>query len=271
MRVVNHGLMDLGQFDLAKEFAVSEQVLTAAKGGKDPFAAKTGDFKRHYALKAANEIMPYRLYVPPAYNSSRAWPLVVALHGLGGTEDSMFGAAYKVSEQAARLGYIAVAPLGYRIDGGYGRGDSKRAQLSEQDVMEVLALVRQRYNIDNSRIYLVGHSMGGGGTWQLGGKYADIWAAIAPISGPENPAAAEKVRHLPIHGGAWRRRYGGAGGSKPSYGGGAEEAGRQREVCRSARRQPRQRFRTEYGSHFRLLRRAREDRFNMLSNARASN
>ena len=34
--------------------------------------------------------------------------------------------------------------------------------------MEVLALVRQRYNIDNSRIYLVGHSMGGGGTWQLG-------------------------------------------------------------------------------------------------------
>ena len=109
MRVVNHGLMDLGQFDLAKEFAVSEQVLTAAKGGKDPFAAKTGDFKRHYALKAANEIMPYRLYVPPAYNSSRAWPLVVALHGLGGTEDSMFGAAYKVSEQAARLGYIAAA------------------------------------------------------------------------------------------------------------------------------------------------------------------
>ena len=34
------------------------------------------------------------------------------------------------------------------------------------------------------------------GSWV--GKYADIWAAIAPISGPENPAAAEKVRHLPI-------------------------------------------------------------------------
>jgi len=198
MHIINRGLMDIGQFDVTKELAAADHVLAASKGGNDPFAGQTGDFKRHYYLKSAHEIMPYRIYVPPAYTAARAFPLVVALHGLGGTEDSMFGPAYKVSEQAAQRGYIAVAPLGYRIDGGYGRGDTRRAQLSEADVMEVLAIVRKQYNIDNRRIYLVGHSMGGGGTWELGSKYADIWAAIAPISGPANLAAIPKLRHMPV-------------------------------------------------------------------------
>jgi len=31
--------------------------------------------------------------------------------------------------------------------------------------MQVLALVRKAYNIDEHRIYLVGHSMGAIGTW----------------------------------------------------------------------------------------------------------
>jgi poly(3-hydroxybutyrate) depolymerase len=198
MRTINHGLMDIGQFDAAKELAAAEKVTLAAKSGKDPFAGQTGDYKRHYFLKEANEIMPYRIYVPPSYNSTKAWPLVVALHGLGGTEDSMFGANYKVSEEAARLGYIVVCPLGYRIDGGYGRGDTRRAQLSEQDVMEVLGLARKTWKIDEKRIYLIGHSMGGGGTWQLGAKYANIWAAIAPISGPANLPATEKLSHTPV-------------------------------------------------------------------------
>ncbi len=198
MHVINRGLMDIGQFEVAKELATAERVLMAAKGGKDPFAGQTGDVKRHYYLKDANEIMPYRIFVPAAYTASRAFPLIVALHGLGGTEDSMFGQAYKVSEQAAQHGYIAVAPLGYRVDGGYGRGDSRRAQLSEKDVMEVLAIVRKQYNIDNTRIYLMGHSLGGGGTWELGAKYANIWAAIAPISGPANLPAVDRLRHTPV-------------------------------------------------------------------------
>ena len=40
--------------------------------------------------------------------------------------------------------------------------------------------------------------MGGGGAWELGSKYADIWAAVAPISGPANLPAVEKLRHMPV-------------------------------------------------------------------------
>ncbi len=201
---VNRGRIDAGAFDVTKEISNVETMMATAKT-KDPFAGRTGDFKRHYYLQAANEIMPYRLYIPPTYDGTKAFPMVFALHGLGGTEDSMFGANYRALDEATKRGYILVAPLGYRIDGGYGRGMTKANQLSETDTMEVLARVRAAYKIDDNRIYLMGHSMGGFGTWVLGPKYPTIWAALAPISGGGQPASLEKVRDIPeivVHGNA---------------------------------------------------------------------
>jgi predicted peptidase len=51
------------------------------------------------------------------------------------------------------------------------------------DVINVIEIVQREYNIDSNRTYLMGHSMGGAGTWHLGQKYAERWAAIAPMSG----------------------------------------------------------------------------------------
>jgi predicted peptidase len=49
-------------------------------------------------------------------------------------------------------------------------------------VMNVLATMRKEFNIDPKRIYLTGHSMGGAGTLFLASKYADLWAAAAPVA-----------------------------------------------------------------------------------------
>jgi poly(3-hydroxybutyrate) depolymerase len=205
VRKVNLGLIDRGAFDIAQEIALAEQTFTAAQGGKDPFAGRTGDFKRHYMLKDAGEIMPYRLYIPPSYDGARPYPMVLALHGLGGTEDSMFGPNYRALPEAEKRGYILVAPLGYRIDGGYGRADNRRSHLSEEDTMQVLRLVREHYKIDDDRIYLLGHSMGAIGTWSLAPKYPTLFAALAPISGSGDPASVDKTRDTPeivVHGNA---------------------------------------------------------------------
>jgi poly(3-hydroxybutyrate) depolymerase len=146
-------------------------VAAAVKGGKDPFAGRTGDFKRHYLLDAAREIMPYRMYVPKAYTGAKAFPLIIALHGLGGTEDAFFDNYNRqLPPLAEQHGYIVAAPLGYRVDGSYGWGVNnpppdlvrrRVLELSEQDVMQVLERVKRQYKIDESRIYLMGHSMGG--------------------------------------------------------------------------------------------------------------
>jgi len=123
MRNVNRGRLELRTFDPEKDLASAEAVAAAVKAKQDPFAKKTGDFKRHYTLDAADETLPYHMYVPTAYNGSKAFPLIVALHGLGGTEDSFFtGYEGKLPQFAEQKGYIVAAPLGYRVDGSYGWG-----------------------------------------------------------------------------------------------------------------------------------------------------
>jgi predicted peptidase len=215
MKNVNRGRVELRTFDPDRDLAAAEAVAASVKSGKDPFAGRTGDFKRHYRLDAANEIIPYRMYVPTGYNGSKAYPLIVALHGLGGTEDSFFDNYNRtLPPLAEQHGYILVTPLGYRVDGSYGWGlgtppaDAvvRRTQdLSEQDVMQVLQRVRKQYKIDDSRIYLMGHSMGAIGSWKIAPKFPDIWAALGPIAGSGAPATLEKIRHIPqivVHGDA---------------------------------------------------------------------
>jgi predicted peptidase len=72
-------------------------------------------------------------------------------------------------------------------------------------VLQVLSLVKQNYHVDENRIYLLGHSMGGIGTWKMAPKYPDIWAAIAPISGSGAPETLDRIRSIPqivVHGDA---------------------------------------------------------------------
>jgi len=207
MRKVDYGLVQARGFDVDAELAAAEKMAQTIGAGKDPFAGRTGDFERHYWLTDAGEIMPYRVYVPTDYPSRGEYPLVVALHGLGGNEDSMFGAFYGMTPLAETHGYIIVAPMGFRNDGGYGgygsQPVSRNARLSETDVLEVLARTRSQYAIDSQRIYLMGHSMGAIGTWRLAARHPDIWAGLGPIAGFGDPSTAASISHIPqivVHG-----------------------------------------------------------------------
>ena len=55
-------------------------------------------------------------------------------------------------------------------------------ELSERDVLNVLDLARKEFEVDERRVYLMGHSMGGAGTFHLAVKYPGTWAAIAAIA-----------------------------------------------------------------------------------------
>ena len=79
-------------------------------------------------------------------------------------------------------------------------------ELSEQDVMNVLEMTATEYNVDRSRIYLIGNSMGGAGTLRVGAKYAEKFAALAPsasgLGNPQNPESAdypfERIKGMPL-------------------------------------------------------------------------
>jgi len=173
---------------------------------------KTGDRieKKTYEFKEAGKEMEYALFVPSKYAKDKKIPLMVALHGLGGNPQQMMRSR-GLTDQAEQYGYIVVAPMGYNSSGWYGArapggpGKGKDApknlsELSEKDVMNVLELVRKEFTIDEKRIYLIGHSMGGAGTWHLGTKYPDIWAGLAPIAPAAfgQPTGLDKIKHIPV-------------------------------------------------------------------------
>ena len=171
---------------------------------------------RTYDFKEAGRPMEYELYVPSKYNRSRPTPLIVALHCLSAVAHDMIRYEH-LTELAEERGYIVVAPMGYNNHGWYGsRGPGRAAggrgggankddpenlgELSELDVMNVLGLVRKEFNIDPNRTYLMGHSMGGGGTWYLGMKHPELWAAIAPAAPAifSSPDDLVKIKNTPV-------------------------------------------------------------------------
>jgi predicted esterase len=80
--------------------------------------------------------------------------------------------------------------------GGTAVTDNARVrELSEKDVMTVLDMMRKEFNVDERRIYVMGHSMGGSGTLYLASKYPQIWAAAAAIAPPGagGPGVAESL------------------------------------------------------------------------------
>jgi poly(3-hydroxybutyrate) depolymerase len=171
---------------------------------------------RTYAFPGTGAEVPYALFVPSTYDESREWPLIVTLHGLGRPYDWMMGYEGMI-DFAERDGYIMVAPLGYHPRAWYGSrgagipqrlrdaGDTESlpenlGALSEQDVMNVFEIVRGEFNIDEDRMYLWGHSMGGAGTYHLAAKHPNLWAALG-VAAPAPSAAPDQLeafKHVPI-------------------------------------------------------------------------
>jgi poly(3-hydroxybutyrate) depolymerase len=208
-----------------RRLALAAAVLVGcATGAWAQSTGATGDQQRTYYFAAAGKELPYRLYVPRSYDPAAGAPLVMALHGFGGNQDYFFRAVRNLPDLLERHGFIFVAPMGLAVDGWYGAplsipGNAPRSSgappptpvrmpdeetkyraLSEADVMNVLAMVRKEYTVDPNRIFLMGHSMGGFGTWWLGQKYADTWAAIAPMSGvlPDVDYQIQKLTRVPV-------------------------------------------------------------------------
>ena len=169
---------------------------------------------RTYTFEETGEALPYSVFVSSKIKPGDKAPLILALRGFTGTTLTIVrGTAVDLAEEQ---GYILVGAIGYNNRAGFGVapraprpqaettatttpapaarpqpplvGGSaetdpvKVTEYSEQDVMNVLAMVRKEFNIDDSRIYLVGHSQGGGGARHLAEKYPDIWAGVALLA-----------------------------------------------------------------------------------------
>lgn len=132
----------------------------------------------------------YLTYLPEGYYSSFGrWPLIVSLHGSGESgEDAdrlKTAGLPRRLEAGRRIPFVVAAPQSPR--GGWDVG-TLDALLDE---------VLETYRIDASRVYLTGYSMGGYGTWALAAAHPERFAAIAPICGGGDSAAADRLAGIP--------------------------------------------------------------------------
>lgn len=118
---------------------------------------------------------PLSLYIPPTYQASRAYALVVCLHGFG------FSGEEYLERWRTRLGedYLLACPT-YPA----GAWFTRRA---EELVLETIRQAGQRYHVDSDRVFLTGMSNGGIGAWLIGMHHAPLFAGLAPMaSGLDN-------------------------------------------------------------------------------------
>jgi len=139
----------------------------------------------------------YLIQIPEAYNmSSKTWPLILFLHGAGERGDNLELVKKHGPPKLAENGqfnypFIVVSPQCPKNDKW-----TSEHQIMKLDIL--LDHIISRYRIDTDRIYLTGLSMGGFGTWSLGAKYPERFAALAPICGGGDPAWAEQLKNIPI-------------------------------------------------------------------------
>jgi len=171
-------------FILLIKIVVSEPVFGEGKCQKQSITGSRKDTILVNGLKRT-----YRIHVPLSFDRSEPIPLVIALHGGGGSADAMvvltLGGFDTLSEHE---GFIVVYPEGVEKHWNDGRGLSRyRAQKENIDDVEFISLLidhlYNQYNIDRKRVYVTGMSNGAIMSFRLACELTDKIAAIAPVAG----------------------------------------------------------------------------------------
>jgi poly(3-hydroxybutyrate) depolymerase len=157
--------------------------LTGCNGANDNALSQVTDGPRGFMIKTltrGDRVRKYGLFVPTTYSANRKYPVIVFLHGVGeGGNDARsnlrVGLAPFVAAQTANFPFICIFPQSES-----GNWDANSAAAT--DVIACLDAVSKQYSVDQDCVCLTGLSTGGYGTWAIGAKYKDRFAALAPMA-----------------------------------------------------------------------------------------
>lgn len=142
---------------------------------------------RHFAQVQERTLeAPYLLFLPATYEATgeALWPMIVHLHGGGGRGTDperlrVYPLVQRIDEEPGFPFVVLTPQCPLGRPGPFGDLWTEHAEL----VLATLDRVIAQHRIDPNRIYLLGHSMGGYGSWYLAHRAPERFAAIAPISG----------------------------------------------------------------------------------------
>jgi predicted peptidase len=171
--------------------------------------------RRGSGSSTSDATLHYMLFVPHDYKpDGKKWPLLLFLHGLGECGDNELERVKihgppKIVDSKPDFAFVVVSPQ-LPPPPGYDMKDPPKLSQPEllemvrpawrpEELIQLLDHVEQNLNIDPTRVYITGLSMGGYGTWRMVATYPERFAAALPICGGGEPESmARFARRVPI-------------------------------------------------------------------------
>lgn len=157
----------------------------------------TGFLDRDVVL--AGVIYRFQVYVPAEYTPTKAWPVLVDLHGNGAQgDDGIRQTAHFLADQVRlhrfRFPLIAVFPQ------AAGRMTWDAPAMQGMVIAEIDKTLTE-FHGDPQRVYLSGFSMGGAGVYEIAARWPERFAALVAISGfvpTDHADVVRRIRHIPL-------------------------------------------------------------------------
>lgn len=134
----------------------------------------------------------YIIRYPESYESEKKYPVLLLLHGAGGRGNDVEvlkeNPFFLITNEKKNFPFISVAPLCSAETWFDLFGDLKQL---------VMDIANSDF-ADNKKIYAMGASMGGYGTWQLAMSMPEYFAAIVPICGGGMYWNAGRLKNVPV-------------------------------------------------------------------------
>lgn len=149
---------------------------------------------RRMDLEVGDRQRTFHLYTPP--NLEGPAPLVVVLHGLGGSSEEVRELT-AFDDAADRHGFVVAYPqaLGliptWRAVRGFGPADVEFAAALVETVAEIVT-------IDREAVFVAGMSNGGAMAARLGCDLPGLFAAVGSVAGPHESGACEGSIRSPL-------------------------------------------------------------------------
>ena len=186
--------------------------LALAEVSQHPRAFYARQTQAHVYTSKSGISMPYRLFMPRDYNPRQQYPLLLSFHGAGSRgKDNLkqlrpWGAGWiddTIQEKHPCIILMPQCPKGQKwvnIPWRKGSYSFHKIPISKPMTLakEILDKILKETSVDRSRIYVMGASMGGYGTWNFIMRHPNLVAAAVSVCGGGDPSMAEAIRNVPI-------------------------------------------------------------------------
>ena len=177
----------------------SDKVEQFDKSKIQPFITSDESITLKYKYVYREDVMPYGLLTPSTAETNKKTPLIVWLHGSGesGVGESIFNSygLPPVVKNWKLEGFNAYIVMPHLL-GEYNQG-TRMNKTSATNVNNLIDQLRQELNIDEERIILCGHSLGGQGAAYIANYYPDLFSCVVPLSGYDCGSKLENI-NIPI-------------------------------------------------------------------------